>query len=74
MDSYNPARRDQAEAENTEDSMAVSGGETDDGSPETRTTEDIRQGHTGDHVRYILLASVAGTVFVMAILVAWFFQ
>ncbi len=67
-------RKDPAEAENTEDCVSVSGSETNDGRPETRTTEEVRQGHTGDHVRYILLASVAGAVFVMAILIAWFFQ
>ena len=74
MDTYNPARKDPAEAENTADAMSVSGSETNDGLSETRTTEEVRQGHTGDHVRYILMASVAGAVFVMAILIAWFFQ
>ena len=74
MDTYNPARKGPAEAENTDDSVSVSGSETNDGLPERRTTEQVRQGHTGDHVRYILLASVAGAVFVMAILIAWFFQ
>lgn len=74
MDSRRPARNDPAEAENTEDCVCVSGVETNDGLPESRTTEEVRQGHTGDHVRYILLASVAGAVFVMAVLIAWFFQ
>ena len=65
-------RRDQEEAQNTDDSIRVSQSETADGHPEARTTEEVRQGHTGDHVRYILMASVAGAVFAMAIVVAYF--
>ena len=35
------------------------------------TAEEVRQGHTGDHVRYILGLSIAGLVIVFAI--AYFF-
>lgn len=33
---------------------------------QSMTAHEVRQGHTGDHVRYILFASVAGAGLVMA--------
>lgn len=67
-------RKELGEAENTAEAIRVSDDETADGQPETLTAEEVRQGHTGDHVRYILMASIAGAVFVMAIVVAYFFN
>ncbi|PQA88160.1 hypothetical protein [Hyphococcus luteus] len=67
-------RKEPGEAENTAEAIRVSDHETADGQPEALTTEEVRQGHTGDHVRYILMASVAGAVFVMAIVAAYFFN
>ena len=60
-------------AENTDDSIRVAPTETADGHSETRTTQEVRQGHTGDHVRYILMASIAGAVFVLMIVAAYFY-
>ncbi len=74
LETHEKTRRDPNEAENTADEVRVSDRETADGQPEALTTEEVRQGHTGDHVRYILMASLAGAVFVMAILVAYFFN
>lgn len=37
----------------------VSGSETDARQPVDLTAEQVRQGHTGDHLRYILIASLA---------------
>lgn len=65
-------RKDPEEAENTADTIHVASEETAGPRAEDLTTEEVRQGHTGDHVRYILLASVAGAVFLMAILIAYF--
>ena len=65
-------RQDPAEAENTDDTMHVSRDDAAGVHSEELTTEQVRQGHTGDHVRYILMASVAGAILVMAIVIAYF--
>ncbi|GAB4528509.1 MAG: hypothetical protein Kow00133_17390 [Amphiplicatus sp.] len=40
--------------------LHVSAGETASHEPADLTAEQVRQGHTGDHLRYILAASLAG--------------
>ncbi|WP_428407308.1 hypothetical protein [Hyphococcus sp.] len=65
----NPASSSE-EAENTEDTLRVANEETAAPVPETKTTEEVRQGHTGDHVRYILMYSTVGILIVFAILLA----
>jgi hypothetical protein len=74
LQQHEKPRTEPNEAENTAEAIRVSDDETADGQPEALTTEEVRQGHTGDHVRYILMASVAGAVFVMAIVAAYFFN
>lgn len=58
------------EAENTDDILRVSEEETAAPVPEKKTTEEVRQGHTGDHVRYILMFSTVGILAVFAVLLA----
>ena len=65
----NPASSPE-EAENTESSIRVANEDTAAPVPETKTTEEVRQGHTGDHVRYILMFSTVGILIVFAILLA----
>ena len=72
LEEHDKPRKDPDEAENRADTIHVSREETAGHQAEDLTTEQVRQGHTGDHVRYILLASVAGAVFVMAILITFF--
>ena len=55
------------ERENTETEIHVSGSETASHLPENRTAEQARQGHTGDHLRYILGFSFVGIVIAFAI-------
>ncbi len=62
------------QAANTDDTLRVAEEETADGSTEHLTTEEVRQGHTGDHVRYILMASGAGIVAVFLIVYLFFMQ
>lgn len=47
----------------------VAGSETASHAQVDLTAEQVRQGHTGDHVRYILAASIAGVIIVFT--VAW---
>jgi hypothetical protein len=56
-----------AERENTAQEIHVSATETASHVQEDRTTEQARQGHTGDHVRYILGFSFLGIVIAFAI-------
>lgn len=49
-----------AEAQNTRTEIHVSASETASGEEEELTTEEVRQGHTGNHVRYILALSFIG--------------
>ena len=56
-----------AEAQNTADTLRVANEDTASAFPEERTVEEVRQGHTGDHLRYILALSVAGIVLVFVI-------
>lgn len=65
-----PVEKSPEEAENTDATLRVSNEDTASPVSERRTTEEVRQGHTGDHVRYILMASTAGILFVFAILLA----
>ena len=60
------------EAENTEDTIRVPEGETASHTDAKRSVQDVRQGHTGDHLRYILAASLGGAILLIAILVAYF--
>lgn len=60
------------EAENIDDTLCVADDETAGPTPECRTTEEVRQGHTGDHVRYILAASITGIVIIFAIVYLYF--
>jgi len=62
-----------AEAENTASEITVPASDTATGHEEERTAEEARQGHTGDHVRYILGFSFAGVVIVFAIAYLFFF-
>lgn len=50
------------ESENYEDTLRVADSETAAPHPERLTTAEVRQGHTGDHVRYILGFSIAGVL------------
>lgn len=63
----------EAEAENTASEITVPAGDSATGHKEERTAEEARQGHTGDHVRYILGFSFAGVVIVFAIAYLFFF-
>ena len=65
-----PVEKSTEEAENTDATLRVANEDTAAPVSEKRTTEEVRQGHTGDHVRYILMASIAGIAFVFAILLA----
>ncbi len=65
-----PLEKSSAEAQNTDATLRVANEDTAAPVSEKRTTEEVRQGHTGDHVRYILIASTAGVLFVFAILLA----
>ena len=58
----------EAERENTSQAIHVSDHETADGRPAALTTEETRQGHTGDHARYILGLSILGGAIALAIL------
>lgn len=51
-----------AEDENTASEISIPAQDTGTGRQEERTAEEVRQGHTGDHVRYILGLSVLGVV------------
>lgn len=51
-----------AEKENVDETLDVSKHETSGPHSEKRTTEEVRQGHTGDHVRYILGISFVGVL------------
>jgi hypothetical protein len=50
----------------------VPGADTATAHDECRTTEEVRQGHTGDHVRYILMFSFTGIVLVFAVLILFY--
>jgi hypothetical protein len=60
------------EAENTDATICVPGADTATAHDECRTTEEVRQGHTGDHVRYILMFSFTGIVLVFAVLILFY--
>ncbi len=63
---------DPEEAENTEDTIRVPASETATHASESRSVQDARQGHTGDHVRYILIASLGGAAILLAIVAVYF--
>lgn len=52
----------EAEKENTAEELEISNRDTSKPYPEKKTTEEVRQGHTGDHVRYILAISFIGAL------------
>lgn len=58
----------EADDENNDTHIHVSGGETADGRPVELSAEDVRQGHTGDHLRGILALSVIGAVIALVAL------
>lgn len=62
------------EAQNTEATIHVDEDDTAKRGEAERTVEEVRQGHTGDHVRYILLYSLIGIVAVMAISYLFFLR
>lgn len=62
------------EQENTDDEIRVARSETAAKTAQTRTTEEVRQGHTGDHLRYILLTSIAGIVAIFLVIYMLFMQ
>lgn len=67
-----PHKPDPAEeAANFEDTLHSPASETASGHEEDRTVQDVRQGHTGDHVRYVLGISFA--LVVVALFAAYFF-
>lgn len=70
MQKTNPADVE-AERENIEEELHISGADTSTGLPEDKTTQEVRQGHTGDHVRYILAASIFAIAVAFAI-IYWF--
>jgi len=70
----NPSRDRSEEAENTNDEIHVTNSETAQPIPADRTTEEVRQGHTGDHLRYILGYSVAGIVVVFTVVYLLFMR
>lgn len=57
-----------AEAENTDGVLHVASEETAAPVGKKLTTEEVRQGHTGDHVRYILIFSISGILAVLVVL------
>ena len=57
----------QMTAEDADEEIKVPREETAGPTAADRTTEEVRQGRTGKHVRYILLASVVGAVIVLAL-------
>lgn len=61
-----------AELENKKTRLMVEPSETASGHAEERTTEEVRQGHTGDHVRYILALSAIGAAALLAIALFFF--
>ncbi len=60
------------EAENTDDTLRVAAEDAASAHDESRTTQEVRQGHTGDHVRYILMFSFGGIVLVFAALILFY--
>ncbi len=62
------------EAENTDDEITVANKDTAKPHPAKRTTQEVRQGRTGDHLRYILMYSVAGVVVGFAIVYLLFIR
>jgi hypothetical protein len=70
MPDHNPVDAD-AEDDNTRTHLHVSGAETADGRTADLTAEAVRQGHTGDHLRYILALSFAGAILGL-VAVYWF--
>lgn len=54
--------------ENNATHIRVSGEETADGRPVELSAEDVRQGHTGDHLRAILALSGIGAVIALVVL------
>lgn len=63
-----------AERENTDSEIVVPAVDTASGRKEERTTQEVRQGHTGDHLRYILALSITGLVIVFAIVYLLFLR
>ena len=62
----------QAEKQNHDKKFVVTSHETEGLTGAERTTEEVRQGHTGDHVRYILAISF-GVAFIVLLLAYWIF-
>lgn len=58
--------------ENTATTLNVDGSETADGRDVKLTAQEVRQGHTGDHVRKILAISGIGAA--IALLAAFYFR
>jgi len=59
MTEKNRNEAETAEQQNTEEKVIVSAEETPEHETKTRTTEEVRQGHTGDNMRYVLGISFA---------------
>lgn len=53
---------DLEDPENTATSITVEAADSATGSDVRRTAEEVRQGHTGDHLRGILAVSLIGVV------------
>lgn len=65
-------RDDVVSTENADDVLTVPADEVAAEGAERRSVEEVRQGHTGDGVRYILLASFIGAVLALYILYSLF--
>ncbi|MGE0408170.1 MAG: hypothetical protein AB7P23_02780 [Amphiplicatus sp.] len=63
-----------AERQNTDSAILVPAEDTATGVTTGLTTEQVRQGHTGDHVRYILALSTLGIVVAFAVVYLLFFS
>lgn len=61
-----------AEMENKAARLTVGAEETASGHAEERTTQEVRQGHTGDHVRYILVLSAIGAAALLTVALFFF--
>ncbi len=63
-------QKSEAEQENTATRLSIPASETADGEEKTLTTEELRQGHTGDHVRHILYLSTIGAIIGLIVIYA----
>ncbi|WP_306253669.1 hypothetical protein [Parvularcula sp. IMCC14364] len=60
----------ESERDNTKTNLHIPSSETADGKEKVLTTEELRQGHTGDHVRHILYLSTIGAVIGLIVIYA----